>query len=62
MLKKTFYYVKKVILAGFTLFVFNLMISPLNVVIPINVVTILFVAVFGIMALPFFTLILVFLF
>ena len=46
--------VKKIVLSGFTLFAFNLMISPLNFLIPINTFTIVFTSVFRILSLPFF--------
>jgi hypothetical protein len=62
MLKKIFHYIKKVILAGFTLFIFNLMISPLNIILPINLITVFFVSIFGIISLPFLTLMLIFFF
>lgn len=59
---KIFEIVKKIVLSGFTLFVFNIMASPLNFSIPINIITILFIAVFGILALPFFSILLIFFF
>jgi hypothetical protein len=62
MVKKIVQCIKKIVLAGFTLFIFNIMISPLNIVLPINIITVFFVSVFGIIALPFFTLILMFFF
>jgi hypothetical protein len=62
MLKKLLVVVKKIVIAGFSLFAFNLMIMPLNLNVPINVVTILFTALFGLAALPFFTILLAFFF
>lgn len=59
-MKKIFNFVKKIVLSGFTLFAFNIMVSPLNINIPINVITILFVAFFGLMSLPFFSILLLF--
>lgn len=59
-MKKIFNFVKKIVLGGFTLFAFNIMVSPLNINIPINVITILFVAFFGLMSLPFFSILLLF--
>jgi hypothetical protein len=61
-MRKVFKLVKKIVLSGFTLFAFNLMVRPLNFVIPINVITIIFVTIFGIMALPFFSVLLIFFF
>lgn len=52
--------VKKIVLSGFTLFAFNLMISPLNFLIPINTFTIVFTSVFGILSLPFFSILIMF--
>ena len=51
---------KKIVLSGFTLFAFNMMVRPFNFIISINIITILFVSVFGIMALPFFSIIILF--
>ena len=51
---------KKIVLSGFTLFAFNMMVRPFNFVIPINMITILFTSVFGFMALPFFSIIILF--
>ena len=53
---------KRIVLAGFTLFIFNMMVSPLNFVIPINIITILFGAVFGMISIPFFAVLLIFFF
>lgn len=61
-MKVIFNIVKKIVFSGFTLFAFNLMIKPLNFVIPINIFTILFVTLFGIMSLPFFSILLIFFF
>ena len=52
--------VKKIVLSGFTLFAFNLMISPLNFLIPINSFTVVFTAIFGILSLPFFSILIMF--
>ena len=51
---------KKIVISGFTLFAFNMMVRPFNFIIPINVITILFITTFGIMALPFFSIIILF--
>lgn len=52
--------VKKIVLSGFTLFAFNLMISPLNFLIPINSFTVIFTSIFGILSLPFFSILIMF--
>lgn len=52
--------VKKIVLSGFTLFAFNLMISPLDFLIPINCFTVIFTAIFGILSLPFFSVLIMF--
>lgn len=52
--------VKKIVLSGFTLFAFNLMVSPLNFLIPINIFTVIFTAIFGILSLPFFSVLIMF--
>lgn len=52
--------VKKIVLSGFTLFAFNLMVSPLNFLIPINTFTVIFTAIFGILSLPFFSVLIMF--
>lgn len=59
-MKKIINIIKRIVFGGFTLFAFNMMVSPLNINIPINVVTILFVAVFGLITLPFFSVLLLF--
>ena len=51
---------KKIVISGFTLFAFNMMVTPFNFIIPINMITILFTTIFGIMALPFFSIIILF--
>ena len=52
--------VKKIVLSGFTLFAFNLMVSPLNFLIPLNTFTVIFTAKFGILSLPFFSVLIMF--
>lgn len=59
-MKLSFNILKKLVFSGFTLFAFNMMVRPLNFVIPINLVTIIFVSIFGIMALPFFSVLIMF--
>lgn len=59
-MKQIFNILKKLVLSGFTLFAFNIMVSPLNIIIPINVFTIIFTSIFGILALPFFSILIMF--
>ncbi|CCY45641.1 unknown [Clostridium sp. CAG:1193] len=61
-MKTIFKFIKKFVLSGFTLFAFNIMASPLNFQIPINLFTILFMIVFGFLSLPFFAVLLIFFF
>ena len=48
MLKKIFNIMKKIILAVLLIYTYNKLALPLNVVIPINIITVLFVYVCGI--------------
>ncbi|MDD2434630.1 MAG: pro-sigmaK processing inhibitor BofA family protein [Bacilli bacterium] len=48
MLKKILKFGKKIILSAFFIYGYNLIMAPLNLVIPINVVTVLAVTIFGI--------------
>lgn len=59
-MKKTYKLLKKIVLSGFTIFAFNIMAKPLNFVIPINVVTVSFMTIFGLIFLPFFAIIILF--
>ena len=59
MLKKIFLILKRIILGGFILYAYNLMAAPLNLLIPINLVTLGFIGIFGISAIPFLALILI---
>ncbi len=47
MLKKIFKIFKKIILASFILYGFNLIMSPLSVIIPLNFITVSTVTVLG---------------
>ncbi|CCY27709.1 MAG: pro-sigmaK processing inhibitor BofA family protein [Acholeplasma sp.] len=40
MLKKLFNLLKKIVVSAFALYGFNLLVSPLNLIIPINVITV----------------------
>lgn len=59
-MKLLFNLIKKIVISGLTLYAFNMMLIPLNFVIPINMFTVLFTILFGILALPFFSILLIF--
>ena len=50
-MKRLLKIVKKVIMSGFLLYGYNLLAAPLNLVIPINLITVLFVTMLGVPAL-----------
>lgn len=52
--------IKKIVVSGFTLFAFNLMITPFNFVIPINIVTLLFTTIFGFLSISFLSVIILY--
>ena len=47
MLSKLFKLFKNIILAAFILYGFNLLMSPLGIIVPINVITVLIVGILG---------------
>ncbi|MBQ7140756.1 MAG: pro-sigmaK processing inhibitor BofA family protein [Bacilli bacterium] len=47
MLKQIFNILKKIVLAAFILYGFNMLISPLSIIIPINIITLLIVSFLG---------------
>lgn len=47
MFRKIFNLLKKVILASFILYGFNLLMSPLGILVPINIITVLVVSLLG---------------
>ncbi|MCM1370440.1 MAG: pro-sigmaK processing inhibitor BofA family protein [Clostridium sp.] len=51
MLKKIFKILKKIVLSCFLLYGYNLIAAPLGVLIPINLITVCFVTIFGVPAL-----------
>ena len=51
MLKKIFKLVKKVIFSSFLLYGYNILVTPLNVIVPINLITIFTITLFGFPAL-----------
>ena len=50
MLKKIFNLFKRVIISAFVLYGYNLIVSPINLIIPINVFTVGILTVFGLPA------------
>lgn len=59
MIKKLVSLIKRIIVSAFILYGYNLIAAPLNIIIPINVITVLLLSIFGIPAL--LSLILIFL-
>lgn len=51
MLKKIFIVIRKITVSFFLLYAYNLIIQPLNLMIPINVITVLSIAILGVPAL-----------
>lgn len=50
MVKKILIILKKIIMSAFLLYAYNLMAQPLNLIIPINIFTVLLVSILGIPA------------
>ena len=48
MIKKLFIIIKKIIMSVLLIYAYNVIASPLNVVLPINIITVLIVAILGI--------------
>lgn len=46
-MKKIFTLIKKIVLSAFILYGFNLIAAPLNIIVPINVITVLVIALLG---------------
>ncbi len=59
MIKKLLILLKRIILGGFILYAYNIMASPLNLLIPINIITLGLIGVFGISAIPALALMLI---
>lgn len=51
MIKKMFNILKKIIISAFILYGYNLIVTPINLTIPINLITVGLLTVFGIPAL-----------
>ena len=50
MFKKLLKFIKSLILSIFLIYAFNMISAPINIIIPINIITILLVCIFGIPA------------
>ncbi|MBQ6283002.1 MAG: hypothetical protein IJK66_05710 [Bacilli bacterium] len=59
-MKCIFNIIKKIFISCFTIITFNFMIVPLNITIPINLYTIGFTYIFGLLSLPFFSILIMF--
>lgn len=51
MIKKMFNILKRIIISAFILYGYNLIVTPINLIIPINLITVGLLTVFGIPAL-----------
>jgi len=51
MIKKFFQFFKRIIVSGFILYGFNIIVAPLNIMLPLNIITVLALAILGIPAL-----------
>ncbi len=58
MIKKFFQFFKRIIVSGFMLYGFNLIVAPLNIMIPLNMITVLALSILGLPALFSFLIIL----
>lgn len=47
-MKKILLFLKNIVLAPFIIYIYNLVASPLNLIVPINLITILVVGILGI--------------
>ena len=61
-IKKTYELVKRIIISVFLLYSFNLLMSPLEIIIPINAITVLGITILGFPALLSFLIILLFIY
>ena len=51
MLKKLFNLLKRVVISAFVLYGYNLLVAPINLIIPINTITVSLLTIFGLPAL-----------
>ena len=61
-IKKAYELVKRIIISVFLLYSFNLVMSPLEIIIPINAITVLGITILGFPALLSFLIILLFIY
>lgn len=59
MTKIIYVILKRVIISAFILYGYNIMVTPLDLFIPINIITLTFITIFGIPAIPFLALFLI---
>lgn len=59
---KIWKWIRKIIISSFLLYGYNLLVQPLNLMIPINVITVLAVAILGVPALISLILILIYIY
>lgn len=59
MIKLILNIIKRIIVSAFLLYGFNLIVAPLNIMIPINIITVLVISILGLPALFSFMIILV---
>lgn len=51
MLKKILVFLRRIIFSSFLLYGYNILVGPLNLIIPINIITVLSLTIFGVPAL-----------
>ncbi len=61
-MKKLLKWIRKIIISSFLLYGYNLLVQPLNLMIPINAITVLSVAILGVPALISMVLILIYIY
>jgi len=59
MLSKIFDLFKKIVISAFLLYGYNIIVAPLGLIVPINIITVFFIGVFGLPALLSFITILI---
>ena len=51
MFKKLFNLIKRIVISAFVLYGYNLLVTPINLIIPINIITVTLLTIFGLPAL-----------
>ena len=51
MFRKVIQIIKKIVFSSFLLYGYNILVEPLGLIIPINVITVVFISIFGLPAL-----------